>query len=229
MLVPVCVSAMQLVLLCPPSVRALPFLPAHSEFGLLIKQQLYFDRYTKILAPTLDPLRDSRMQMQMKGQEAVGGRGATRDERGTTVQDYEGEVTIQEDAGNSSSGRVASGGDFAPHASGKGGARGVEEAGERNPSDVSASVGSDEGGVAGVSDGFVPDLSGKEDGEGGELGSGVSGDVVPGTGSETWGAAEEIGSDIMPGVESKVMGGATATRKKRPKKSRKKGGHGSVR
>ncbi|CAN0358325.1 unnamed protein product, partial [Hapterophycus canaliculatus] len=40
------------------------------EFGLLIKQQLYFDRYTKILAPTLDPLRDSRMQMQMKDQEA---------------------------------------------------------------------------------------------------------------------------------------------------------------
>ncbi|CAM9671288.1 unnamed protein product [Ectocarpus fasciculatus] len=39
------------------------------EFGLLIKQQLYFDRYTKILAPTLDPLRDSRMQMKMKDQE----------------------------------------------------------------------------------------------------------------------------------------------------------------
>lgn len=36
------------------------------EFGLLIKQQLYFDRYTKILAPTLDPLRDSRVKMQMK-------------------------------------------------------------------------------------------------------------------------------------------------------------------
>ncbi|CAN0240112.1 unnamed protein product [Ascophyllum nodosum] len=36
------------------------------EFGLLIKQQLYFDRYTKILAPTLDPLRDSRIQMQTK-------------------------------------------------------------------------------------------------------------------------------------------------------------------
>ncbi|CAN0394724.1 unnamed protein product, partial [Laminaria digitata] len=39
------------------------------EFGLLIKQQLYFDRYTKILAPTLDPLRDSRIQMQMKDQD----------------------------------------------------------------------------------------------------------------------------------------------------------------
>eukprot|EP00904_Undaria_pinnatifida_P014194 jgi/Undpi1/9905/HiC_scaffold_28.g12359.m1 len=44
------------------------------EFGLLIKQQLYFDRYTKILAPTLDPLRDSRIQMQMKDQgQEIGG------------------------------------------------------------------------------------------------------------------------------------------------------------
>jgi hypothetical protein len=34
------------------------------EFGLLIKQQLYFDRYTRILAPTLDPLRDSRIGLQ---------------------------------------------------------------------------------------------------------------------------------------------------------------------
>lgn len=43
--------------------------PPPTEFGLLIKQQLYFDRYTKILAPTLDPLRDSRVQMRMKVEE----------------------------------------------------------------------------------------------------------------------------------------------------------------
>lgn len=43
-----------------------------SEFGLLIKQQLYFDRYTRILAPTLDPLRDARIQMQMKVVEEEG-------------------------------------------------------------------------------------------------------------------------------------------------------------
>ena len=43
------------------------------EFGLLIKQQLYFDRYTRILAPTLDPLRDSRIGLQRKasGEEQV--------------------------------------------------------------------------------------------------------------------------------------------------------------
>lgn len=46
-----------------------PLLCILPEFGLLIKQQLYFDRYTKILAPTLDPLRDSRIQMQMKVEE----------------------------------------------------------------------------------------------------------------------------------------------------------------
>lgn len=31
------------------------------EFGLLLKQALYFDRYQKLLAPTLDPLRDKRV------------------------------------------------------------------------------------------------------------------------------------------------------------------------
>ncbi|CAM9795164.1 unnamed protein product, partial [Choristocarpus tenellus] len=39
------------------------------EFGLLIKQQLYFGRYTQILAPTLDPLRDSRVQLQQRAKE----------------------------------------------------------------------------------------------------------------------------------------------------------------
>lgn len=32
------------------------------EFGLILKQALYFDRYQKILAPTIDPLRDSRLR-----------------------------------------------------------------------------------------------------------------------------------------------------------------------
>ncbi|CAM9429535.1 unnamed protein product, partial [Choristocarpus tenellus] len=33
------------------------------EFGLLIKQALYFDRYTRLLAPDLDPLRDDRVTL----------------------------------------------------------------------------------------------------------------------------------------------------------------------
>ena len=31
------------------------------EFGLLMKQALYFDRYQKVLAPDSDPLRDPRL------------------------------------------------------------------------------------------------------------------------------------------------------------------------
>lgn len=31
------------------------------EFGLLVKQSLYFDRYLKILAPELDVMNDSRL------------------------------------------------------------------------------------------------------------------------------------------------------------------------
>jgi aarF domain-containing kinase len=33
------------------------------EFGLLVKQSLYFDRYLKILAPNVDVMNDSRVQM----------------------------------------------------------------------------------------------------------------------------------------------------------------------
>ena len=33
------------------------------EFGLLVKQALYFDRYTKILAPEMDVLRDGRLEI----------------------------------------------------------------------------------------------------------------------------------------------------------------------
>ena len=35
------------------------------EFGLLLKQALYFDRYQKLLAPSLDPLRDERVRQAM--------------------------------------------------------------------------------------------------------------------------------------------------------------------
>lgn len=35
------------------------------EFGILIKQALYFDRYQKLLAPTLDPLRDDRVRASL--------------------------------------------------------------------------------------------------------------------------------------------------------------------
>lgn len=45
------------------------------QFGLLIKQALYFDRYTRLLAPTLDPLRDARVSFPRSAQEAMEGRG----------------------------------------------------------------------------------------------------------------------------------------------------------
>lgn len=32
------------------------------EFGFLLKQSLYFDRYQKLLAPGVDPLRDVRVR-----------------------------------------------------------------------------------------------------------------------------------------------------------------------
>ena len=33
------------------------------EFGLLVKQALYFDRYTRLLAPEMDVLRDDRLKV----------------------------------------------------------------------------------------------------------------------------------------------------------------------
>jgi aarF domain-containing kinase len=33
------------------------------EFGLLLKQLLYFDRYTKLLAPSLNVLGDDRIRL----------------------------------------------------------------------------------------------------------------------------------------------------------------------
>ncbi|KAJ1487737.1 ABC1 family-domain-containing protein [Baffinella frigidus] len=36
------------------------------DFGLLVKQALYFDRYTKLLAPGVDPLKDERIRTGMR-------------------------------------------------------------------------------------------------------------------------------------------------------------------
>ena len=57
------------------------------EFGLLVKQALYFDRYTKLLAPELDVLSDDRIDLGTfaagldrngGGARAPGGAGAAR-------------------------------------------------------------------------------------------------------------------------------------------------------
>jgi aarF domain-containing kinase len=51
------------------------------EFGLLLKQALYFDRYQKLLAPSLDPLRDSRVRDALNnefGNGVAGGSGGAR-------------------------------------------------------------------------------------------------------------------------------------------------------
>ena len=44
------------------------------EFGLVLKQALYFDRYQKLLAPSLDPLRDVRLRESFSEQ-VLGGPG----------------------------------------------------------------------------------------------------------------------------------------------------------
>lgn len=38
------------------------------EFGLLLKQFLYFDRYTRILAPSLQMLQDERINIRKTAQ-----------------------------------------------------------------------------------------------------------------------------------------------------------------
>jgi aarF domain-containing kinase len=53
------------------------------EFGLLVKQSLYFDRYLKILAPSVDVLNDKRVQ--------IGGRQRQESSSGTKIN---GEVVI---------------------------------------------------------------------------------------------------------------------------------------
>ena len=43
------------------------------EFALLVKQVLYFDRYTRLLAPDLDILADERLMSNMPADAAGGG------------------------------------------------------------------------------------------------------------------------------------------------------------
>ena len=45
------------------------------EFGFLLKQALYFDRYQKLLAPDVDPLRDSRVRESFLSFSQNSGRG----------------------------------------------------------------------------------------------------------------------------------------------------------
>lgn len=46
------------------------------EFGFLLKQALYFDRYQKLLAPDVDPLRDSRVRDSFLSFSQSTGRGS---------------------------------------------------------------------------------------------------------------------------------------------------------
>lgn len=59
------------------------------EFALLVKQALYFDRYTKLLAPDLDPLRDDRVDLGVTsdGPRSGGSPGASGPAIGPTVID----------------------------------------------------------------------------------------------------------------------------------------------
>ena len=52
------------------------------EFGLLVKQSLYFDRYLKILAPGLDVMTDTRVSTigQDKASTEVNGSAGVRDD-----------------------------------------------------------------------------------------------------------------------------------------------------
>ena len=50
------------------------------EFGLLVKQSLYFDRYLKILAPSLDVMGDNRVQLG--GSVKAGSAASSRQEQG---------------------------------------------------------------------------------------------------------------------------------------------------
>lgn len=54
------------------------------DFGLLLKQVLYFDRYTKLLAPTLEPLNDVRLRDSF---DALGGNAPSEGGAGWTDVD----------------------------------------------------------------------------------------------------------------------------------------------
>lgn len=47
--------------------RAVLLLPPAGEFGLFVKQLLYFDRYTRILAPQLKVFDDARVNWKADG------------------------------------------------------------------------------------------------------------------------------------------------------------------
>merc|ERR1711937_985249 len=55
------------------------------EFGLLVKQSLYFDRYLKILAPELDVVNDSRVSGL--GEQSTGDIGMPRVNGSTEKED----------------------------------------------------------------------------------------------------------------------------------------------
>lgn len=58
------------------------------EFALLVKQALYFDRYTKLLAPELDPLQDERVNL------GVGRRSASTSNRALQQSPASPTITI---------------------------------------------------------------------------------------------------------------------------------------
>lgn len=66
------------------------------EFGLFIKQLLYFDRYTRILAPQLNVLQDDRVVWRTSGNgissSSVKGRRAS----GSTAASSSGRVVMPE-------------------------------------------------------------------------------------------------------------------------------------
>jgi len=57
------------------------------EFALLIKQVLYFDRFTRILAPGLDIMKDSRVVMNRPPPEAQSDAGTARDAMAMALSD----------------------------------------------------------------------------------------------------------------------------------------------
>jgi len=52
------------------------------EFALLVKQALYFDRYNKLLAPELDPLRDDRVNLGLSDGGVFGARSTPAGQTG---------------------------------------------------------------------------------------------------------------------------------------------------
>lgn len=56
------------------------------EFGLLVKQSLYFDRYLKILAPGLDVVNDDRIDMKRSSLSASGDGGIDNDATDVVIE-----------------------------------------------------------------------------------------------------------------------------------------------